>query len=86
MALLNRELTRDEIAKALSTATDFRFYRPFDWFEPRYQTVRYRAALDRVDYERHDTFYAMGPKSPSDSVWMVPCGVGALVDDWRKFR
>lgn len=41
-------------------------------FGPRYQMVRYRGAIDRIDYERPDTFYALGPESPSDCVWMVP--------------
>lgn len=83
MALLNRSLTPDEIAEALRAGTDFQ-YTPFDWSEPRYQTVRYRAAFNQVDYERRDTFYALGPKSPSDCVWMIPCGTSALAD--RSFR
>lgn len=78
MALLNRELTPDEISAALRTDTEFE-HTPFDWFDPRYQTVRYRAAFGRTDYERRDTFYGLGPKSPSDCVWMVPCGVGGFV-------
>lgn len=79
MALLNRPLSAGEVESLLRTP----YYPPSDIFrqmlEPRRQTVRYRGALDRVDYERPDTFYALGPKSPSDCVWMVPCGIATLV-------
>lgn len=47
--------------------------------EPHYQTVRYRGALNRMDYEQRDTFYGLGQESPSDCVWMVPCGVAAFI-------
>jgi len=67
MALLSHPLVWDrEAGKRL----------PVDFctllLEPDYQTVRYRAVLNRVDYERSDTFYGLGPKSPSDCVWIVP--------------
>lgn len=73
MARLNRRLTQEEVHELMV---------PPLWetiFGPVYQTVRYRAALDRVDYEDRDTFYGMGPESPSDRIWMVPHGIGALV-------
>lgn len=79
MARLNRPLTQEEVHELMGD----RFVEvPRLWetmFGPVYQTVRYRAALDRVDYEDRDTFYGMGPQSPSDCIWMVPHGIGALV-------
>lgn len=83
MALLNRRLTDEEVQMLtggmyVNVAEQW----PRLWesmFGPFYQTVRYRAALDRVDYEDRDTFYGMGPQSPSDRIWMVPHGLGALV-------
>ena len=72
--MANRPLTAEEAKALIDTHFVFPLYDEL-WkliLEPRYQTVRYRAALDRVDYERPDTFYALGPVSPSDCVWMIP--------------
>lgn len=70
-----RALTRAEIEQIISEPPVPILFQS-DFFpmltEPRYQTVRYRGALNRVDYERPDTFYELGPESPSDCVWMVP--------------
>lgn len=81
MPMLTRPLTTDEVALMMGDA--FKTV-PMRWEalfgEPRYQMVRYRASIDRVDYKRRDTFYNIGHESPSDSVWMVPDGIGALED------
>lgn len=72
MPMLTRPLTREEVEELTG-----HLYKtlPIKWeelFGPKYQTVRYRAALDRVDYEHPEVFYGLGPESPSDCVWMVP--------------
>ncbi|XUM19794.1 hypothetical protein ACRAVF_19195 [Bradyrhizobium oligotrophicum S58] len=76
MALLNRPLTADEIARLTFAGSRGEVWsyndRQFYFMAPRHQTVRYRGALARVDYERRDTFYGVGPESPSDCVWIVP--------------
>lgn len=72
MALLNRPLTAEEVQLL---AGDLYLHVPALWAElcaPRYQAVRYRAVLDRTEYELANTFYDLGPTSPSDCVWMVP--------------
>lgn len=74
MALLDRPLNDREIKEFLRT----KWYMPISneifklISEPRYQMVRYRAALNRIDYERPDTFYQLGPQTPSDCHWMIP--------------
>jgi hypothetical protein len=40
--------------------------------DTRAMTVRYRGAINRFDFERPNVFYAFGPTSPSDCLWMVP--------------
>ena len=47
-------------------------------FGPRYQHVTYRAASGKVYYENPNHFYGLGPRSPSDCRWMIPCGLEAL--------
>lgn len=47
-------------------------------FGPHYQHVTYRAISGKVYYEEPSTFYGLGPRSPSDCRWMIPCGLGAL--------
>ena len=78
MPMLRRPLTPEEVQMI---AGDKYTLLPGRWdhlFGPLYQRVRYRAALNHIDYERRDTFYCLGPKSPSDCIWMVPDGIGAL--------
>lgn len=80
MALLNRPLNAREVEQFLRT----KWYIPIknEIFrlitEPKYQHVRYRGAINRMDFERPDTFYELGPESPSDCHWMIPKGIGAL--------
>lgn len=69
-----RPFTAEEIKAALATPPRHLFD-PWAWstmFEPKHQFVTYRAALNRADYEQRDTFYRIGPASPSDCHWMVP--------------
>jgi len=74
MPLLNRPMTAIEIKMVISDK--FFVYSNNKLFElinePKYQYVKYRAKLNRIDYERPNTFYELGPKSPSDCHWMVP--------------
>lgn len=83
MALLNRPLTADEVRALMDAKPSAAFYSNVMMeliSSTRYQTVRYRGAINRTDYERPDTFYALGPESPSDCVWMIPRGIGAMVN------
>lgn len=84
MALLNRPMTTDEVRELMDSSPSAMLYSGVMMelmTSTRYQTVRYRGAINRTDYERRDTFYALGPGSPSDSVWMIPCGIGAMTND-----
>lgn len=72
MVMLNRELSAEEAKQLLETRMPISNVL-FDLInEPRYRYVRYRAAFNRIDYERLDTYYNLGPETPSDSLWMVP--------------
>jgi hypothetical protein len=75
MALLDLPLTDKEV-RSLVTAMGWPVihYSPILQIasEPKYDYVRYDAALGRVVYEARDTFYWTTSESPSDSRWMVP--------------
>lgn len=72
MALMNRSMTTDEATQIIK-AVPLNLGRSFlnAAFEPRYQFVRYDAAMDRTVFCRDDTFY-ISEESPSDCRWMVP--------------
>lgn len=82
MPLMTSQQMADQFERSRIVATlDYPFHADTIWKlinEPRYQYVRYRGALGRVDYERPDTFYQLGPESPSDCHWMIPQGIRAL--------
>lgn len=73
MALLNRSLTPEEVKKLLDMIPLPEKPSIFDLIRgERHQYVRYDAALDRIVYERVDTFYFSNDETASDSRWMVP--------------
>lgn len=73
MALLNRPLTQGKLQEFMNGDYTDLYDNKFIQYliEPKYQYVRYDAALNRIVYERADTFYMAGKSSPSDCRWMV---------------
>jgi hypothetical protein len=82
MALLNRQLTKEELSEILDKMPLMIEYDSFykGLFEPRHQYVRYDAAMGRIVYEDQETFYWCTDESPSDSRWMVPHATASPID------